>query len=185
MISSDQIDAYRQQVILSARYSARRWFWGMGLIFLAFITSLCSIFLIQRGNVKGIVGPIGASIVLLFALDQIFTDQIIFYQDKVVKIWHFLGQRTIYYSSAKVTGGNSKVVQRPKWYQITETKDNGRRLWFQIPILYGAQFVPSDTAEEVDVIVDYLTGNDKNRSRSFKKSFLPLDVVCRPNSNEN
>jgi hypothetical protein len=152
----------------------------VGFIVLALVTYWGSIFLILRGNLKGIVGPIGATIVLVWALDVIFTDRIVFYQDRVVKIWNFLGQKTIYYSKAKVTGApRNWQIQRSKWYQITETGDNGRRIWLQIPILYCAQFVPPDTAKRIDLIIDHLTGKNENRTRIFKERFLPIEVISR------
>ena len=133
----------------------------------------------------GVGAALGAPVVLLYALDSLLTKLIIFYQDRVVKIWNFLGQETIYYSKAKVSGApRNWQIQRLNWYQITETKHNGRSLLFQIPIIYGAYFVPPDAAKKIDWIIDYLTGKNEKTHRMFKESFLPMDVVCRPNATE-
>jgi len=175
------VDTFGGQVVLSARYTSRGWWWGMGLTVLACVT-FCGVYvLIMRGRyVQGISGVLGATLVLMAALDSLFTKQIVFCQDRVVKIWHFLGQRTIYYSKAKVSGSpRNWGVQRSKWYQITEMKDDGRRLLFQIPIVYGTQFVPPDAARRIDMIVDYLTGNNENRTRKCTESYLPREVTCQ------
>lgn len=81
----------------------------------------------------------------LAVVDYTFSDRIIFYRDRVTKIWWGLGSKTIYYIDAKV----SKNLKGPEWWMIREKGPNGKPVFFQIPIRYYPDLFHSQESEKI------------------------------------
>jgi hypothetical protein len=90
-------------------------------------------------------------LLLLFVLEQIFSARIIFYGDRVTKVWHIFGSRTIYYSNAKATGHGAGT------YWIRETGLDRQYVFTQIPIVCRPYLCSSDVSKEVRAILARLT----------------------------
>jgi hypothetical protein len=90
-------------------------------------------------------------IALQFLLDYLFSDRIIFYRDRVTKIWHALGSRTIYYSTAKIFRYTESLAY--DWV-IREKGPYGEYISMQLPIVYSRQLYHSDASEEIASILN-------------------------------
>ncbi|MGB6066460.1 MAG: hypothetical protein WBG50_16785, partial [Desulfomonilaceae bacterium] len=91
--------------------------------------------LIRLSNGEPLLGGVlfvAGLLMLRNFLDLALSDRIIFYGNRVTKIWHILGQSTIYFSRARVV--RVKFSRRPLEWVIRETGPNGERLSMQRPI---------------------------------------------------
>lgn len=180
MVDKSEISANGDEVIFSAQYSSFRVWFSFLTAFTFLLTLLIAgaCFAIRDGNYLGggalaFVAACGA----LFILDAIFFKELLFYGDRVAKVWHLFGQRTISYSNASVSF--------PQWYMrwissahhIFESKENGRPVPLRLPIMYNAFFFPADTWERIDTIVNYLTQDDDNNPKKFRKTKLPKEII--------
>ncbi len=99
MVDNEQTATQKDQVIFSARYSLFRvWFTIIAhspfLLLVFYVVIRCA----MKGDyMSAALLSLVATPALLLVLDSIFFGQLVFYQDRVVKEWHFLGQRTIYW----------------------------------------------------------------------------------------
>jgi hypothetical protein len=101
---------------------------------------------VQEGKYLEMVVMIMADLMAFLAVvDYTFSDRIIFYRDRVTKIWWGLGSKTIYYFDAKVSK-NSKGLE---WCQIREKGPNGKPFLFQIPIRYYPDLFHSQESEKI------------------------------------
>jgi hypothetical protein len=92
---------------------------------------------------------------ILFLVDYLLSDRIIFYRNRVTKTWRVLGSRTIYYSNAKVFR-NEYSTHTDTWI-IGETEPAGKPLFLRLPICYGHRLYLSDKSEEILSILTDLT----------------------------
>jgi hypothetical protein len=103
---------------------------------------------------------------VLFLLDYLLSDKIIFYRNRVTKIWHAFGSRTIYYSSAKAHRNPESMTES---WTISETRLNGKVLFPQIPICFQRRLYSADALEEILSILSDLAG-DKTKDFWADKS---------------
>jgi len=132
-----------------------------------------------EGKYRGLATLLLPAAILPFLLDSVLFKEILFYQDRVVKIWHFFGKKAIRYSNGSVSF--------PEWYMrwlssahfIFESKENGRPVPMRMPLLYNAFFFSVDSAKQIEKIMAYLTEYDERHLRKFKKATLPKEVLCQ------
>jgi hypothetical protein len=116
-------------------------------------------------------------------LEVLFTKHILFCHDRAVKVWHFLGNRAIPYNRAKLEGASRlNGVRRGKTYLIMEVAASGRVGVLQVPIHYMAYMVSPEADNQVDAILSYLVGIERNsrvneRRRSFRQSLLTKELA--------
>lgn len=141
------------EIICSARYSLGRvslWIIGHFLVvYLCF--GLAHDSFLKENHIGAFVMFAIGLLLLLFVLEQIFSERIIFYGDRVTKVWHVFGSRTIYYSNAKATGPGKGT------YWIRETGLNRQYAFTKIPIVCRPYLCSSDVSKEVRAILDRLT----------------------------
>jgi len=134
--------------------------------------------LIPRGDyVKGIVGPLGGLGLLLFGLEVFLRKQIVFYHDRIVQVWHFLGKRTIPYKRARLIVPPVAYLVWTKVYRFKEADDNGYVPILQVPIAYSAMFASRETRKKVDKIVSFLVGVKDDRSINEKSRLLQEHIL--------
>lgn len=111
-----------------------------------------------------------------FVLAAIFFGKLLFCQDRVVKVSHFFKPKTIYYASA--------VFSDPGWgvpfcrtRVIFDSDSRARPVRWRLPISYEVSCFASDTAKNIEIIIDYLTEDQKADPRRFRKSALPKDII--------
>jgi hypothetical protein len=109
---------------------------------------------------------------ILITSDSILFKELIFYRDKVTKLWYLFGSRTIYYGNAKIVGPPRNMKWLSSAYQIRENNDKGKTILKQIPILYISFFFPSKTSKAIKEIGDFLTDDKESNPRLFKKTNL-------------
>ncbi|MBI4964364.1 MAG: hypothetical protein HY913_13890 [Desulfomonile tiedjei] len=109
-------------------------------------------------------------------LDLILSDRIIFYGNRVTKIWHILGSRTIYFSRAKVWRQQSTVA--PPIWLIRETAPNDQRRFIKKQIEYDPRFFPSEAAEEILSRLVELAGGEVERTPYSRKDWLIAGTAC-------
>jgi hypothetical protein len=171
MSDGAQTQTHEDEIILSARYSPLRvWFWLIIIFPLPALPFFYIAYACMRdGNYIG-----GAFVILLcaglliFALDALFFERLLFYQDRVVKVWRLFGRRTLYYSRASITQNEESIAR-----YIVESYEDGSSVRFRLPIMYIARLFPRETTKRIGIIVDYLTEDNRKGSRKFKKSTLP------------
>lgn len=117
--------------------------------------------------------------------ELLFTKHILFYRDRIAKVWYLFGQRTILYARARL------VVTPPstgyKWikaFSIQETDGTGKIYTFQMPIRFTAHFVSRETRRKVKTVTSYLVDlEDRSKlyedPRLFAKSTLPKEILCQ------
>jgi len=179
MADSEEITSQEEEILFSARYSVFR-VWFMVIVVVMFPTwifcYLLYIDVLKGEYIHAFFVSVFLLLMLLLALDSIFFKELLFYQDRVVKVWHIFGNRTIYYRTAKVID--------PPWYlrwlsyAIRETGENGKDFLLRVPVSYVAGLFPSDSTKTIGKILDHLTEDTENRSRRFKKARLPKEIIC-------
>lgn len=112
----------------------------------------------------------GLVMILLF-LDTLFSERLIFYSDRVTKVWRGFGSRTIYYLNAEVGDTYHGMVS------IRESDANGRRSWPQIPIFIQDSLFSFKVREELNVIINYMTGGLRWGKGVIKKSTLDKEAL--------
>jgi len=179
MVNDDQMKTHDDELVFSARYSPFR-VWVM-VIFIAmfpiWVFLRVSYLNLLRGEyLNAFLFSAPLLLMIYFTLDSILFKELLFYSDRVVKIWHFFGRRTIYYRRAKVI--------HPPWYlrwlghAIRETRENGKDLLMQMPVSYVACFLRADSIKMIGKILDYLTEDTENNQKPFRKARLPKEVIC-------
>lgn len=116
---------------------------------------------------------------LVVSLECILFEQLLFYQDRVVKSWYLFGRRTIDYSNASVSDPQKHMRWLSTSHMIFESKDNGKPVALRLPIQYFDFFFPPRTAKAIEMIMDYLTAETGTTPRKFKNLTLPKGVVCQ------
>jgi len=99
------------EVIFSARYSVAKLLISM---IVAFIFPMVMLFgvaypaILEEKYLRAGFAILIASALLFVYLESVFSEQLLFYQNRVVKRWYLFGRRAIHYSNASVTD--------PEWY---------------------------------------------------------------------
>lgn len=94
----------------------------------------------------------------LLLLEMLLSDRIIFYRDKVTKVWHFFGSRTIPYSNARVI----LAYIRTNMWTISEGRPPGQYLALQIPIVCRPRHLsPPEASQAVKSILKDLACETK------------------------
>jgi hypothetical protein len=181
MGNDHQVTDPRDEIILEARYSgAAFWLSQIALLVFGCLVLYASYDYLLRGDyIKVALGLICAPFVLTVTVDQILTREILFYPDRVVKIWRFLGRRTIYYSNGQVKGPPPHLRWLQKAYHIKEVRQKGTNILQRVPILYNTRFFPSETARQVAVIMEFLTDKSEDNPRTFRKTLLPREAISQ------
>lgn len=115
-------------------------------------------------------------------LDILLVKKIVFYGDRVEKVWHLLGRRIIPYSKTEVRGPSDSFRWLQKAYAIRAVGSDGKRHLMQIPIFYNARFVDPAVAMQIDAIMAYMADGLVNKPTRFAKVTLPKEVVEFRNS---
>jgi len=180
-MSNTQTAAHEDEIIFSAQYSILKAWFSLLVAFLPVFWLLCYAAYTDVMNeqyMKAVILIVIAAPVALFMLDTIFFARLVFYEDRVVKSWHAFGQRTIYYSTARL----NRPPRHFRWvssaYAIRQVKCDGSYLFMQVPILYIAFFFPTSSAKKIDLIVDYLTSDSTYEMGMFTKHSLSKEEIC-------
>jgi hypothetical protein len=182
-VSDDyQVNVPADDIIFAARYSPRKlWFYIIAFFTFPLVLMFVGVCLaLAQKNYRGAVAGLTlGSVILLVFLEAIFFKELLFYRDRVMKVWHLFGQKTIPYTRAN--------VKRPDWYMrwvssahhIFESEEDGRPIRMRLPLLYHSSFFPPKTATKIEMIMDYMTEDKENNPRKFRKSILPKEVVLQ------
>ena len=135
-------------------------------------TSLIQVNYRENDYVSSILFAIIITILLVIVSDSLLFNNITFYEDRVVKEWFFVGSITIYYMRAKVIGPPSGFTWLSSAHQIRKTDENGKSLLRQIPIFYISFFFRKKDTNIIADILNYLTDDEHNNPRVFKKTIL-------------
>lgn len=180
MADKAQTTLQHYEPILSARYTSG-WSWAAG----AFAASIvyAAVWGLYTYPLRGdyfrtVCAIIALPAYVLISLDILLTKEIVFYRDRVEKVWHLVGRRTIPYSTGLVRGPADEFRWIQKGYTIREVGADGKAALVQVPIGYNARFVDSETAKQIDVIMAYMAGDKLNKPTRFTKATLPKEVVC-------
>lgn len=115
--------------------------------------------------------------ILIIFVDSILFRGLYFYKDRVVKMWKFGGKKTIYYNNAKVYGPPIIFKWLTSSYTIRATKKDGRVLILQFPIQFMSFFFSSKDANNVNKIINHLTGNQLSNPRIMKIHSLNFEIL--------
>lgn len=126
---------------------------------------------------NGLLWSLMTLAILILFFDSILFGGLYFYKDRVVKMWRFGSKRTIYYTNAKVYGPPIGFKWLTSGYTIRATKKNSRVFIWQIPIQYMSFFFSSNDANNVNKIINFLTGNELSNPRIMKTLSLSFDVL--------
>ena len=166
-------------LVFSARYSASKVWFAVIVLFtfpMWLMFNVCYLDLLRGKYIDALISSIVPLFMLLFVLDAIFFKDLLFYQDRVVKVWYLFGQRTIYYRAAKVVDPPPYLRWILTNHHIRETRP-GKRFVVQIPILYIGSFFPSESVAVIARILDYLTEHSEDNPRIIKKAVLAKEVT--------
>lgn len=179
MGDDEQTYTEENEIIFSARYSPSKvWFTIITLFMFPMWILLSSAYhLTLKGQYSIATGcSLLGTAILLFTLDSLLFKELLFYRNRVVKVWRFLGQRTIYYSRAKVTGSSTSYRYFLRVFQIKESQI-GKALFIQVPISCIFFFFPPDVRNKISNIIDYLADDTSTGLKMFNKSSLPKEVI--------
>ncbi len=124
----------------------------------------------------GVLMFVGVLLMFPGLLDLVLSDRIIFYGNRVTKIWHILKPRTIYFSRAKVW--RKKLSSDPLEWEIRETGPNGESLFMQRLIFYDPRFFPSEASEEIhSLLIDLADDEIEGRQYSKKADLIAVIVT--------
>ncbi len=182
MVDKEPTSSQYNEPILTVPFTTGwRWF---GAIFTG-----CAVFAEFYGglyvfSLKGQYFRTACSIIVMLmfpplTLDILLGKEIVFYRDRVEKVWHLLGRRIIPYSRAEVRGAVDQFRWLQKGYTIKEIGADGKRHLMHIPIFYNARFVHPAITKQIDAIVTYMAGGPLNKPTRFTKHTLPKEVVCQ------
>lgn len=181
MFIRNEIQPTDDEVILCVTYKRLlSWVIGILLVLLGFACIASPYYFMQSGKyARAIICPIGGAVLLVLGVEVLFTKHILFYKDRLEQVWHFVGERKIFYDRAKlVWASRLNGPRKGKTYLIKEVETSGRAPFLQVPIYYVAYFVSPDTEEQVDRVLSYLVGIENNsrvneKRRLFDRATLP------------
>lgn len=116
-------------------------------------------------------------------LNHLLTRHILFYRDRVVKVWFFFGERSIPYSRALLIPSRPGLVLRGG-FALKDVMENGWNALNPIPVtwvLFSTQLVSREMAQKVYAIVGCLAGVEdihqiKEKSRRLQRTVLPKEL---------
>lgn len=176
------------EVILRVTYNTFT-FWFLSIFclglttlgwYVVYVCVLRSAYLLALICVPGALGTLAVTI------DGSLTKHILFYDNRLVKVWYFLGQRTIPYAKAKLCVNSGyrqwRYGDAGKSFRVWEIDDTGRVLWSQVYVGYCYPCVPGETRERVQTVLSYLLGLEDSskfyeKSRSFVRDRLSREVL--------
>jgi hypothetical protein len=142
--------------------------------------------LVLSGNYVKAFFAAGFCLIMIYGGSELlFTKHILFYRDRIAKVWYLFGQRTVPYERARLIADPAPVGFRwVKALSIQETNSKGEVLTFQVPIRFTSHFVSRETRRKVETVTGYLVDvEDRSKlyeeSRIFVKSTLPKDILCQ------
>jgi hypothetical protein len=174
MAKDDGMTTHDDDLVFSQGYSAFKvWFSVivLGALPMWLMFYACYLNLLRGEYIDALILSAVPLAMLLFVLDAIFFKELLFYRDRVVKVWYLFGHRTIYYRAAKVIDPPPRFRWILTYHHIRETRP-GKAFVLQIPILYIGSFFPSASAEVIARILDYLTEHSQDNPRIIKKAEL-------------
>jgi hypothetical protein len=187
LVDNHSVAPQDDEVILCVRYTTGGGYAGL-LVLIAVWFCWGFYILVLQGDYLGaaVVAP-GCLMMLGVAASNLFFKHLLFYRDRIVKVWHLFGQRTVSYSRAKMcvnTWIRPRILPYGKPFSVKETDSTGRVRLIQTSIAFGSVFVSPDTGDKVESIMSYLVGEeDKSKlyeeSRIFVRSALPKDILCQ------
>ena len=155
------------------------------LLFMAavYIAGTCAYVIPQGKYIRAIIILVAGSMGLALGLEFLFTKRIVFYKDRVIKEWHLLGERTIFYDNAKlVWASRLNGPRKGKGYIIRQVAPSGILGLLQVPIWLVSVCVSPKTEKQVDAVLSYLVGIDEHstaseKRRLFVRTELPKEVL--------
>lgn len=192
MDAANQMKPQDDEPILCVRYTTdlgwvvRIAVLGMGVLLLYAM----HLFLLREDYLRALIEAVAASIFLAGATDSLLTKHIVFYQDRVVKVWYFLGYKTIPYARGKLRVWPAYMRYHlgyktaRKSFGILEVDDTGRVPLLQMPIGYCFICVTPTWRKQVETVMRYLLGGEEGADiyeadGVFVKSTLPKDILSR------
>jgi len=181
MVGEKQAVTGEDEVIFEARYSRFKvWLCIVVAIIPVLVLSFGAAYLCLLENKY--IGAVALFLIgsagLLFTLDSALLERIVFYRDRLTKYWYLFGSRTIHYSRAMVKAPDRYMRLLSSAHFIAEIKENGKPVPMRLPIMYNSFFFPSDAANTIKLITDYLAEDTEKNPRIFKKAMLPGEVIC-------
>jgi hypothetical protein len=167
------------ELVYFAKYSTLRLLFSWLINALGvYLLITVSISLLREGKyINGFLWLLMTLAILFLFLDSILLRGLYFYKDRVVKVWKFGGNTTIYYTAAKVYGPPNRFKWLTSSYTIRATKNNGKVSFLQVPIQYVSFFFSSTDANNVNKIINYLTESELSNPRIMKTYFLNSEVL--------
>jgi hypothetical protein len=176
--------------ILCVRYTtALKWLARIVMppvVFLLFYA--IHLFLLREDYLRALIVAVPALTFLVGGIDTLLTKHILFYRNRITKVWYFLGQKTIPYARAKLRVFPAYMRNWPGWrtamksFSIVEVDDKGRDTLIQFPISYSFVSVAPATRKAVEAVLTYLLdipkGWDIYETKGFfAKCTLPKEVI--------
>jgi hypothetical protein len=174
------------EIVLRVRYTEIKGWVRIFILILsgAFIIDTACFFMLPRAEYRrAIMCLVGGAALLGFALEVLFTKHILFCSDRVVKVWHVFGKRSIPYNMTRLDFASFlNGPRKGKVYVIKEVGTSGSVSLLQVPIFYRAYMVSPETDKQVDAVLSYLVGIEGNSAvnekvRVFQRSTLPKEVL--------
>lgn len=181
MVDRDNTSPHEDGIVLTVRYTSVL-FWP-GQVFLLFCgcAMLACVFpLFWKGAYLKMILVIPGGLFCVYgAISQSLTKRLVFYEDRVVQVWHFLGERTVYYARARFYTSTGYLAWLKKGFCIRDMTEDGlfAQLTGILGISYNPVFAHPDTNKKVDKIMAYLTEDSDNSPRVFKNTELPKEIV--------
>ncbi|MBI5248324.1 MAG: hypothetical protein HY912_02415 [Desulfomonile tiedjei] len=173
-----------EPVLIAPCTSGWRWFAAIFVAYLVFAAFYGGLYAFP---LRGQYFRTACAIIGMFLLPPVWLDillgkEIVFYPDRVEKVWHLLGRRAIPYNRAEVRGAAEQFRWLPKGYTIKEIGQDGKRRLMQIPIFYNARYVDPGIANQIDAIMAYMAAGPFSGPTRFTEATLPKEVVCQKQS---
>jgi hypothetical protein len=196
VVDSNPMTPQDDEVILSVRYTIGGGYAGLSTLVVVWFCYVSYLLVLWEDYLRAAIAVPGCLILLGGSVSALFFKNLLFYRDRLVKVWHLFGQRTIPYSRAKMCVnppwlrgilfpyGKPLLVPYREPFRVRETDTTGRVRMIQTSIGFGSIFVSPDTNDKVEAIMSYLVGvEDKSKlyekSRIFTKSTLPKDILSQ------
>jgi hypothetical protein len=186
MLVPNEMKPTDDEVILHVRYTQTL---GWVRVFILILWGLAGIvgpcfLMLPRGDFRrAIICIAGGSVLLVIGFEILFTKDILFCRDRIVKEWYFFGIRSIPYSRARLQcASRLNAPRNGKKYVIKEVGTSGSVSFVQVPIYCRAYLISPETDRQVAAALSYLAGIDSNsivnrEYRQFQRAVLPKEVL--------
>ena len=177
-MNTEQSTERGNEIVGSAHFSMGRAIFSiMGPCIVSLYCIMAGFITLSRGEPLWSVLLFVVGVLVLRPLpDLILSDRIIFYGNRVTKIWHILRPRTIYFSRAKVW--RNQFRGDTLMWVIRKTGPNGERLFMQKPIIYRPSFFLSEESEEILSLLVDLADDEIEGGGYSRKDGLVAGIVC-------